>query len=658
MFINDRLLLHVFLPLVFCFCAIHSSAGAENNEVKNTLQAKDTLKNQQLSYDSIFAHGLSLLYTNPDSARAVIQPAYEKKLYATGVQATRSLNLIGASYHLQANYMKALDYYYQALELALKINDSMRLGNIYNNIGNVNLKTGNFNNALSMYLKAASIYETLNEIQNKSSSYNNLGLLYMDIANFSKANIHFRKALAGFQAYNDSIGIAATLSNLGALKRKTGDFDSAIYFHERAISIDRKTENKYGLCVGSQEYAESLLHLNEIEKAIEYYELSKTLAKQLHQYFHLSIAEIGLATANLKIKNYDKAMQNADSAMHLATLLDNISLKQGANELYYKILEKIGNYQQALEHYVRSVELRDSLVNQTKIHQIYNLEIDQLSIMGEVQRLEIQQKELLLSKKNNIIVFIIILFILIMAGAYLLYLNHNHRRKATHHAAILSLNEKKSRAAIEAEIQERKRIGQELHDGLGQLLTVARLNISVLQQKATLNEESRKELMDSAFNSVDEAFNELRNISHNLAPAVLSEKGLKVALEELANQINKNRNQKFQLELYGLDECKDNLVENMLYRSVQELLNNAMKHASANTFFLQIVKSELEITLMFEDNGKGFDIENTQISAGSGLSNIRSRVENLHGSIFVDSKENRGTIVTIVIPIKSSTNES
>lgn len=655
--ILDMLFLRKLLLMVFFFHTICSFSDTNYSEKISTRPSEDTVIKAPVSFDSIFNQGLSILYTNPDSARAIVLPAYENKLYTTGIQATRSLNLIGASYHLQANYMKALDYYSKALDIALKINDSMRLGNIYNNIGNVNLKTGNYNNALGMYLKAASIYESLNEVRNKSSSHNNLGLLYLDIANYQKANIQFRKALAGFQAYNDSIGIAATLSNLGALKRKTGDFDSAIYFHERAISIDIKTGNKYGLCVGSQEYAESLLDLNEIDKAIEYYELSKSVAKQLNQYFHLSIAEIGLATANLKIMNYDKAMQSADSAMHLATILDNISLKQGANELYYKIYNQKGNYKEALQYFVISVELRDSLVNQTKIHQIYNLEIDQLSMTGEIQRLEIEQKELLLSKKNNIIVFIIILFALIMAGAYLLYINHNHRRKAAHHAAILSLNEKKSRAAIEAEIQERKRIGQELHDGLGQLLTVARLNISVLQQKASLNEESRKQLMDSAFYSVDEAFNELRNISHNLAPAVLAEKGLKGALEELADQIGKNRNQKFQLELYGLDESIDNLVENMLYRFVQELLNNAMKHASADTYFLQIVKSEAEITLMFEDNGKGFDIENTKFSAGSGLSNIRSRVENLHGSIFVDSKQNRGTIVTIVIPEKNTINE-
>lgn len=647
------LFLRLLLLVIFCF----DSTSSISDTSGNPRQSEDTLVNASVSFDSIFSQGLAILYINPDSARMLVQSAYEKKLYENLQQATKWLNLIGATYHLQANYINALDYYYQALEIATEINDSIRLANIYNNIGNVNRKTGNYSSALRMYLKSESIYDALKEEQNKASSHNNIGLLYMDIYNYNKAYIQLKKALSGFQANYDSIGTAATLSNLGALKRKTGDFDSAIYYHERAISIDRKTGNKYGLCVGLQEYAESLFELNQTDKAIQYYELSKMLAKQINQHFHLSIANLGLANANLKLGNYKKSLQYADSAMNLAETLDNISLKQSSNEMFSKIYTQTGKYQDALKYHLLSVELKDSLVNQTKLHEIYKIEIDQLSMAGEIQKLELQQKELSISKKNNIIVFIIIFFVLTMAGSYLLYINHNHRRKAAHHAAILSLNEKKSRAAIEAEIQERKRIGQELHDGLGQLLTVARLNISILQEKTSLNDESRKQLMNSAFNSVDEAFNELRNISHNLAPTVLTEKGLKGALEELAEQISNNRNQKFQLELFGLEDCNDSLVENMLYRSVQELLNNAMKHANADMFFLQIVKSETEITLMFEDNGSGFDTEKTSISAGSGLSNIRSRVENLHGSIFVDSKQKRGTIVTIVIPVKNTTNE-
>jgi len=175
-----------------------------------------------------------------------------------------------------------------------------------------------------------------------------------------------------------------------------------------------------------------------------------------------------------------------------------------------------------------------------------------------------------------------------------------------------------------------------------------------LQQKALLSDQRKKELLDAAIHSVDQAFNELRDISHNLAPSVLIQKGFAGAIRELADQINQSKHIKIQLEMYGIKDALDTLIENTLYRAVQELLNNAIKHANATNFFLQIVKGDHEITLMVEDNGKGFNMDDTLIMPGGGLYNLRSRVENLNGNIFIDTMESRGTIVTIVISLNNT----
>jgi len=115
--------------------------------------------------------------------------------------------------------------------------------------------------------------------------------------------------------------------------------------------------------------------------------------------------------------------------------------------------------------------------------------------------------------------------------------------------------------------------------------------------------------------------------------------------------VNQSKHIKVHLEMYGLNGNLDGILENTLYRAVQELMNNAIKHANANNFDLQIIKSDDEITLMAEDDGDGFDINKTLIIAGGGLANIRSRIENLKGSIFIDAKVQRGTIISIVIPL-------
>ena len=214
---------------------------------------------------------------------------------------------------------------------------------------------------------------------------------------------------------------------------------------------------------------------------------------------------------------------------------------------------------------------------------------------------------------------------------------------------MIKLNEKKSRAAIEAEIQERNRIGQELHDSIGQMLSVARLNISVLKDKSSLTEERRQAILESALNSVDEAFYELRDISHNLASAGLARTGLAGAISNLAAQVNQSNRLKMEVDVFGIETQLDTLTENSLYRGVQELLNNTIKHSGASTFSVQLIESENEITLMAEDNGAGFNPQDKSLISG-GLHNLRSRIENIHGTLYIDSNPNHGTTVSIVIP--------
>jgi signal transduction histidine kinase len=176
----------------------------------------------------------------------------------------------------------------------------------------------------------------------------------------------------------------------------------------------------------------------------------------------------------------------------------------------------------------------------------------------------------------------------------------------------------------------------------------------MLHQKKQLTDSRKEELFDTTFKSIDEAFNELRNISHNLAPALLSEKGLIEALKNLSDLVNKTNHLQMQLESFGFTTDLDSLTEHTLYRAIQELLNNVIKHAKASLFTVQLIKSEEEVTLMVEDNGRGFDVDGTGTNNGGGIGNIKSRVENLNGSMYVDSLIDRGTIVSIVIPLKHS----
>ncbi|MCK9270872.1 MAG: sensor histidine kinase [Bacteroidales bacterium] len=600
--------------------------------------------------DSLFAEGLTVLYTDPQKTRNLVTEALALTNSSDTVRILRAYIFLGATYQLQASYDKGMEYFFEGLKYARKGENVLLTAHLYNNLGSSYLKMGNHKDALKYFMKSSRIYENLKSNAHAAATNNNIGLLYMELNNYDMALAHFKDALRKRPKAN-SIGMAATYSNLGTMFFQMGQIDSAFYYHQLSINLDLITDNKYGLAVGYESVANTYLETGQYDKAIANYLLSKHVSNEINHSYQTGLADLGLSKIYLTLGNTKKAMLFADSAFQIAEKLGNIKLQQETHAVYSEIFEKNNNYKKALENYQTFINLRDSMINQAKLHQIYNLEIDELSMAAEIQKLEIQRQELQLSKKNNIIYFIVAAFVLTLAGTYLLYKNRNHLRNANHQKAILSLNEKKSRAATEAEMQERKRIGQDLHDGLGQMLSVARLNISVLQQRPEISGAVKKELLDAALNSVDGAFFELRNISHNLAPSVLSSKGLAKGIREMVDQVNQSKQINVQLEMYGLSGTLDEILENTLYRAAQELMSNTIKHSQAKNFDLQIIKSDKEITLMAEDDGNGFEMTEALMLNGGGLSNIRSRVENLKGNVFIDSKGQRGTIVTIVIPL-------
>ncbi len=604
--------------------------------------------------DSIVKTAMTILYSNPDSARNIVTLAlgYSQGKLSKGV--ARLQNVLGATYHVQAEYGQALDHYFNALSVAKAVGDSVYLANIFNNIGTVNLKTGNYREALEYFHQAVNEYENRGKKAEAASTFNNMGLLFHEINNANKAKTYFNLALNGFQTLNDSIGISASLNNLGMVYAKTTRTDSAIYYYDRAAQMSQDNNNLYGLCISWQGRANLYSALNFNQQAGEAYLLSCELARKIKQPYQEAFAMLGLASVLMKEGQTKAALDTAQQAMTIAHQINNQVLQYQAHETLSRIYETRGELLKSLENYRQYAEIKDDLLNQAILHQVYNMELNSLHQANVRQQLEIESQKMSISKMSNQLIFSIIIFSLAVAGLYLLYLYFRYRQKERLQQTIISLNEKKSRAAIEAEIGERQRIGRELHDGIGQMLSVARLHISAIQQKKQLPENRRDELLIAAIHSVDEAFDELRNISHNLAPSLLSEKGLIEALKNLTALINQSNQLKMSVESFGMNGSIDPLIEHTLYRAIQELLNNAIKHGGASHFSVQLIKGEAEITLMVEDNGQGFEVSGKETLSQGGLGNIRSRVENLNGTMFIDSLPSRGTIITIVIPLKKN----
>lgn len=204
----------------------------------------------------------------------------------------------------------------------------------------------------------------------------------------------------------------------------------------------------------------------------------------------------------------------------------------------------------------------------------------------------------------------------------------------------------RTEAVLEAEERERVRIARDLHDGVGQMIAAARMGLGRFSSKNKLNEPEINQTLDL----LEDSIKEVREVSHNMMPGSLMKFGLPTALKQFVNKINNAEILKVDLQIIGLKERLDERIETMLYRVIQEVMNNIIRHSGATNVNIELIQHEEELVLLIEDNGKGFDTSVVE-NQGIGLKNITTRVEYLNGNVNFDSRIGKGTSVIVEVPL-------
>ena len=553
---------------------------------------------------------------------------------------TTALGDIGNILINQKQCQDAINYLEQAIEISKKLKEESIRPNLYNSLGVAFINTDRPKAALSIYKEALLLADRNNNIKNQISININIGEVLWTLDGKADQTLqYYSKAETLAKKYGDKLKLSLIYQNMGLVYSSLGKNDDAHYYTLLARDLAIETRQVYPLEKIYNSLASYYERNNELQKAYIALKAKDSLTRViLNETNNKNLNEIRTRYETEKKDLKISLLNNQNKLQQLQLIQNNLILSNTQLELKTNKL-LISNQKLNLK------QQQDQITNQELEATNKEQKIKILNTQNTIQRLE-------LMKRNIIIAIIIGVLILIIIIAFLVYNRYKIRNQNKLQTEMLKQQEKAAQAVINAEESERQRIAAELHDGLGQLFSAVKLNLSGIRDHIEFKDEHSKNMFTKTINMVDESCREVRVISHQMAPNVLLKSGLTAAIRDFINKIDA-RKLKINLETFGLQKKLDQNVEAVLYRIIQESVNNVIKHAEASSLDIQLSRDEDGINVMIEDNGKGFSQPHSESAHGMGLKNIISRVNYLKGTVEISSEPGRGTLVAIYIPNKT-----
>lgn len=319
------------------------------------------------------------------------------------------------------------------------------------------------------------------------------------------------------------------------------------------------------------------------------------------------------------------------------------------------IFQKAGQYDSAYRYLRKSVDIEYKLGYKKN-----TLETAILTVRNQTDKLKLDKLKLETRHMatKNLAWALGILFVLTTIIAVLF--QKNSRRK--HQLALQDKQLQEQRMAamlkdqelsvidamIAGQEKERKRVANELHDDLGSLMSAVKLQFTALRTNIDQDGADTFSLTEKLINT---AYGKIRAIAHGKHSGVLAKQGLLQAVNRMAHNINVTKKTKVKVLGHGLENRLENSVELNMFRMIQELVTNAVKHANATEINIHITNHGDSLNFLIEDNGSGFDVGDIPESEGMGLSSIEQRVRGLDGFFTIESGYGKGTTIIIDIPI-------
>jgi two-component system NarL family sensor kinase len=572
-----------------------------------------------------------------------------KENYTGSYLRLRSMNnnVCGIYFMYTGNYDSANYYYTLSLELGRKYNDKLITAKGYNNLGNVCQYTADFQKAVDYNYRALALFEELKDSTGIAGAYGNLANNYTRLKQYAKAIELCDQAVAFAIRRNDKRLEANSYNTLATIYGEQQKDSLELMYAIMAYRVYSEIKNIKGLASATVNLSEIYSDGHMPDSAQKYAILAIGYAKQIEDAQNLGTLYHTLGISLTRLHKNTEALSAQDSAIFYTKQTgDKLVLSQSYKskaEIYFALQD----YKAAYENLDRYTVLNDSVFNSNIQSSIAEMQTKYETVKKEQL---IQQQQFELTKKNYWIAGAIALLLLVGLLGISFYRSNKLKQAKKMQSAILLQQDIATKAVINAEENERKRIAGDLHDGVGQIMSAAKMNLSSLESRLGFNNNEDKLAFEKIVNLVDESCREVRSVSHNMMPNALLKSGLSSAVKEFIEKID-SRVLKVNLYSEGLNERIDSNAETVLYRIIQECVNNVIKHSGANELDISLIKDADGIAATIEDNGKGFAVADKIKGDGIGLKNIRTRIDYLKGTVDFDSAPGNGTLVAIHVPL-------
>lgn len=601
--------------------------------------------------------------SNPDSALWYFDLARKRSQelnYLKG-QAAYASNAI-VILNNRGKFKEALELAKEALALYQQIGTKKDLAVANINVGSEWQYLSDFETAAESYFVAKKLAEEIGDTRLQRISNNNLASIFIELGQYEKGKEYAEKSLALAIELKNDYGIASSTYNIANAEIYLKQYDKALSHFKDIEANGVRTDDYIIILDGWLGQADVYKMIPEYIDAEFYFKkvISFSTEKEAPEYE--MYAQMGLVDVYTATTKNQLAAQALARGIALATKLGSTN---ELKDLYFKsavLYESIGNYSSALDFRKKFEVLNDSIMGEKRKANINMLEARFESEKKEQQIKDLQQeaeiKDLSIQQNRLLIIILGAVLISVVVIAWLGRRTYNQKKlilekdNALKQSRIAELETEKqllaSEAVIKGQEEERGRLAKDLHDGLGGLLSGVKFSLTNMKSNVVLDANSAL-IFERSLDMLDNSISELRRVAHNMMPEVLVKFGLHEALKSYCDSIQQSGIFKVDFQSLGNEIRLASNTEIILYRIVQELLNNASKYAKASTVLVQLAFHENEISITVEDNGIGFDISKTKNSTGAGWINIRSRVEYLKGTVDVTS-ESSGTSVHIHIP--------